>query len=125
MLPLAVILTAVTFLAGWVYLFHSRAAARLGVLEDEAANQRRIRLRRINGFFMLLLGASFFAILWLATQETGSPLVFALVCLATFVLLFVVVLLVLIDLRLTLRLRASRLRTLNEPPEQNKGQDRP
>jgi len=50
--------------AGWYYMFYSRAAHRLGAIENNAANLRRIRLRRVNGFIMFLLAVGLFAGVW-------------------------------------------------------------
>jgi UDP-N-acetylmuramyl pentapeptide phosphotransferase/UDP-N-acetylglucosamine-1-phosphate transferase len=96
--------------AGWFYLFYSRAATNLGEVEDPALNRRRIRLRRVGGFLMLLLAVAFTAGFYTFTGETESgalrnELGFMLAWLAVLVLLGSIVVLGLIDLRLTMRLR--------------------
>lgn len=96
--------------AGWYYMFYSRAATRLGGIEDETTNRWRQRLRRANGFVMFLLAVGFYAgfntIDPRASQSAAAA--FVAVWLSVFVLLLVIVLLVLFDLRLTLRLRHRR-----------------
>src|SRR5688572_31967441 len=47
--------------AGWYYMFYSQAASRLAGVESETVNRRRVRLRRLNGLMMFLLGIFFFA----------------------------------------------------------------
>ena len=41
---LGAIFSLLTAAAGWHYLFYSRAAHRLGVIEDAALNERRVML---------------------------------------------------------------------------------
>jgi drug/metabolite transporter (DMT)-like permease len=95
--------------AGWYYLFFSRAAGNLQGIEDEAANRRRIRLRRINGLLMLLLGAALFAMFSLLRREdSGGGL--ALSFLAVTALLLAVLALALVDLRLTVKMQHKRKR---------------
>lgn len=96
--------------AGWFYLFYSRAAHRLEGVEDPALNLRRIRLRRIGGFLMLLLATATIMGFYTFTGETESGALrnemgFMLSWLAVLVLLLGIVVLGLIDLRLTMRLR--------------------
>lgn len=95
--------------AGWYYLFYSRAAHRLVTMENASANRRRIGLRRVNGAAMILLAA----LLYIATQAVDPherPRSFVIVWLGIFVLLFVLVVLGLIDIRLTTRLRENQRR---------------
>src|SRR4051794_21059225 len=40
---------------GWYYLFYSRAAQKLGSIEEEQTNRRRGTLRRVNAVIMLLM----------------------------------------------------------------------
>src|SRR4051794_41753592 len=47
--PLPAILALLTGVAGWFYLFFSRAAHRLAGVEDDRLNRRRVRLRPIGG----------------------------------------------------------------------------
>jgi hypothetical protein len=94
--------------AGWYYMFYSRAAQKLGAVEDQQINVRRSRLRRIGGFAMFLLAVFLFAGFH-TVDAKASPLAFMLVWIAVFLLLFVIVVLALVDVRLTGRLRRSRL----------------
>jgi hypothetical protein len=93
--------------AGWYYMFYSRAATNLGEVEDQALNLRRQRLRRIGGFVMLLLAIAFYAGFNTVDVETSAAW-FVAVWLSVFVLLMMIVLLAMIDLRLTWRLRRPR-----------------
>ena len=90
--------------AGWYYLFYSRAAHRLALIEDQDLNQKRIRLRRIGGAVMILLAASVFA----GVFTVQTPHWFVAVWLAVLVLLGTIVVLALADLRLTLKLRRRK-----------------
>ena len=98
------ILSLLIAVAGWFYMFYSRAAHRLGVIESAPANLRRIRLRRINGFAMFLLAVGLFAGVW-SVDPKRTPSLFVFIWVGVFLLLFVVVVLALIDVRLTARLR--------------------
>ena len=107
---LAGIFALLTGAAGWFYLFYSRAAHRLGGIEDERLNARRIALRRVGGVAMLLLGGFFFAGFYAFEDPNRTPTAFLAVWLTVFALLVALVVLALIDLRLTrqLRRRASK-----------------
>ena len=97
-----------TAAAGWFYLFYSRAAQRLSDVEDQRLNARRVALRRVGGVAMLLLGGFFFAGFH-GLENTGwSPRALLWVWAAVFFLLIVIVVLAMIDLRLTYRLRSRR-----------------
>jgi hypothetical protein len=99
-------------IAGWFYLFYSRAAHKLGAIEEASVNNRRIRLRQVNGFVLLLLAIALYA--GFHTVNTEPPtMAFALVWLGVMVLLMVSVILGMVDLRLTLRLRRFRKIDLN------------
>jgi hypothetical protein len=92
--------------AGWFYIFYSRAAVKLRGVESSSANRLRIRLRQIGGVAMMLLGAAFYAgyvAIDHGRVETASALFFAVLG-----LLAVIIVLGLVDLRLTNRLRQSR-----------------
>lgn len=91
--------------AGWFYLFYSRAAHRLGAIEEECLNQRRIVLRRTGGIVMLLLGGLFFAGFAAFDEPDRAPRAFAAVWLTVLVLLVVIIVLAMMDLRLTCKLR--------------------
>lgn len=117
---LAAILALLTGVAGWFYMFHSRAAAGLIEVEDRALNARRVRLRRIGGFVMLALGAMFY-VAAAATEGEGRPgLLFVIGWLSVMCLLAALVVLALVDVRLTLRLR----RRQRQPPNRGHGLDR-
>ncbi len=90
-------------LAGWYYLFYSKAAARLAPLESPRLNVQRTRLRRICGAVMFALAVSFFA--GFNTVDERSPRAYLLVWLVVLVLLAVILVLAMADLRLTLKLR--------------------
>jgi hypothetical protein len=95
------ILALLVAVAGWYYLFYSKAAVRLSGIEDPALNQRRQRLRRTNGVVMLIMAV----LLYAGTDERFTPQVFILIWLGVFLLFFVFVALAVADLRLTARLR--------------------
>ena len=93
-------------IAGWFYMFYSRAAANLGSVEDAVLNAKRIRMRRVGGFVMLLLAVAFF-MLFYTFDSDDQAMQFIVTLLAVLVLLCMILVLGLIDLRLTLRLRRS------------------
>jgi hypothetical protein len=96
--------------AGWYYAFYSTAAHRLSGVEDPAANRVRIRLRRMNGLCMILLGATFY-LTASAIVQRWHPL-WILIFMATLCfLLFVTAVLALADVRLTRKMH-QRLRSL-------------
>jgi hypothetical protein len=105
---LAGIFALLTAAAGWYYLFYSRAAGRLSNVEDQRLNERRVRLRRIGGIGMVLLGGFFFAGIYGLEEPGWSPGTLMGIWLTVFVLLLVIVILAMIDLRLTYRLRARQ-----------------
>ena len=109
MSPLPAILALLTGVAGWFYLFYSRAALGLAGIEQERLNRRRIRLRRFGGLVMLLLAVGFYLGFYGFAPEQ-RPRTFVGVWLAVMVLLGMLVLLAMIDVRLTLRIRGSRRR---------------
>jgi drug/metabolite transporter (DMT)-like permease len=90
--------------AGWFYLFYSKAAHNLGAIEQQEFNRLRIRLRRTNGVVLLLLAACFAA----AYYGTGAQRTFVMLFMAVLVLLLGSVVLALIDVRLTRKLRRQR-----------------
>jgi hypothetical protein len=108
MFLLAAILSLLVAIAGWHYLFHSTAARKLGAVENERANLQRVRLRRLCGFFMLVLAAC----LYIGFRTLDRPELshrdgaIAMAWLGVAVLLlFLVVVLAILDVRLTNRLR--------------------
>ena len=102
------ILALLTGAAGWYYLFYSRAAHRLSGVEDERTNVTRVRLRRVAGAAMVLLGAALFAGFYTLDDSDQSPAAFAILWLAVFALLILIVILAMIDVRLTHRLRSRQ-----------------
>ena len=104
---LAAIFALLTGIAGWYYLFFSKAASRLAGVEDEALNRRRVRFRRAGGVAMLLLAVCFYAGFY-AVDADVAPGAFLAVWVAVFVLLLVVMVLAIIDVRLTARIRQRR-----------------
>jgi Na+/H+ antiporter NhaD/arsenite permease-like protein len=117
MRPLPGIFSLLVAIAGWHYLFYSRAAHRLGGMEDDRSNRQRIRLRRINGSVMLLLAVFFFAGFY-TVDDKVSPGAFLLVWLTVFVLMFFLTLLAFLDLLLTARMRRQRRQRRTNPPPQ-------
>jgi CDP-diglyceride synthetase len=106
---LPMILSLLIGAAGWYYLFYSRAAQRLVVIEAQRANDRRVRLRRANGAAMIVLAV----LLYLGSRAIDPqqrPRAFVVTWLAAFVSLLVIVALGLADVRLTLGLRKSARR---------------
>ena len=94
---------------GWYYLLYSRATERLERVEDQRSNRMRGLLRRSNAIVMLLmaLGIAF------GTYKFDGPGMereFIATWAAVMMLLLVAVVLAMIDLRLTIKLR----RTLKE-----------
>jgi hypothetical protein len=97
------ILALLVGVAGWYYLFYSKAAARLEGVEGSAINQRRQRLRRTNGAVMVLMAALLYA--GSRVEPDQEPQAFVSVWLGVLVLFFVFVVLGVADIRLTARLR--------------------
>ena len=102
------ILSLLTGIAGWFYLFYSKAAHGLGAVEEQRLNARRIRLRRLGGTVMLGLAVLMY-VGWYAVSLDPPTLAAAGVWLAVLVLLGMLSLLALVDMRLTARLRHRRL----------------
>ncbi len=103
------ILSLLIAVAGWHYLFYSRSAPGLASLELPSSNRRRIRLRRAGGCAMMALAVCFFAGFF--TVDFGQqPHAFVAIWLTVFVLLAVILVLGLIDMRLTMKLRQDQKR---------------
>lgn len=92
--------------AGWFYMFYSRAAHQLAGIEGTAANQKRIRLRRVGGCSMILLAVVFY--IGCDALNRHDLQLFSGMMLAVLALLALTLLLALIDLRLTRDLRRAR-----------------
>jgi UDP-N-acetylmuramyl pentapeptide phosphotransferase/UDP-N-acetylglucosamine-1-phosphate transferase len=105
---LPAILSLLTGVAGWFYMFYSKAAEGLGHVEEQRINNHRIRLRRVGGAVMLVLAALMY-IGWYAVSLDPPTLAAAGVWLAVLVLLALLSVLAMVDMRLTLRLRRRRL----------------
>jgi len=94
----------IVMVAGWYYLFYSRAATGLAGIEAAGANARRAALRRVGGAVMLLLGVAIFIGAYTVNQERPT-LAFAVIWGAVCLLLGAIVVLGAIDVRLTWKLR--------------------
>lgn len=93
-------------IAGWFYLFYSRAAANLSSVESQTINRLRVRLRRTGGLMMIVLAVAFYAAcVALDRQNMRSAAAYLGI-----VLLLLVAILVfgLIDLNLTRKVRRSQ-----------------
>ena len=95
--------------AGWFYMFYSRAAHRLAAVEDQQINRKRVLLRRVGGFAMVALGACFYAGYY-ATDSKQPTRAFAMLWFVVLMLMMLIMVLGLIDLRLTRRLREEQKR---------------
>jgi high-affinity Fe2+/Pb2+ permease len=100
---LPAIIALLAAVAGWHYLFYSRAAQGLDGVESSAANQRRSRLRRINATALLLLAAGFYA--GFQVDPHRHALIFLGLWTGVLVLLVMVIVLAVVDLWLTSRIR--------------------
>ena len=103
---LPVIFSLLVAAAGWFYMFYSRAAHNLTGVENDRLNLRRIRLRRVGGFMMFLLAVAFFVGFQPYVWQSDLAAV-GIWTLVLFLLLAIVVL-GLIDLRLTWQLRKRK-----------------
>jgi L-asparagine transporter-like permease len=106
------ILALLCGVAGWFYLFYSKAAARLSYVELKRDNALRVSLRRICGAAMFLLCFVLYVAINAVDDQT-SPRAFLIVWLAVLLLLLVIVPLSMIDLRLTAKLR-HRIRSARD-----------
>ena len=104
---LATTLAFLTAVAGWFYMFYSKAGHSLATIEGERLNTRRIRLRRLNGMIMFLLAIFIFAGFNTVSPEE-EPRAFIAIWMVVCALLASVLLLALIDLRLTMNIRRRR-----------------
>lgn len=98
----AVLLCVLVGAAGWHYMFYSQAAQRLHAAEGSASNRWRVRLRRVGGAAMLLLGLALAAALW--GLQAGWRELAMLGWLAVPLLLLALVVLAAVDVWLTRRL---------------------
>jgi hypothetical protein len=102
---LAPIVALLIAAVGWYYLFYSRATQRLEGVEAQRANRLRGMLRRTNAIIMLLMAVGI--ALGSIRMDRLTPEQFILTWSAVLILLFVAVMLALIDVRLTMRLRRA------------------
>jgi len=101
--------------AGWFYLFYSKAATRLAPFEPPAKNTLRIRLRRLCGAAMFLLGAAFY-VGFNAIDDRRSPAIYLAVWMASMLLLLLIVGLVAADIHLTKAIRRKPRDTSGNQP---------
>jgi hypothetical protein len=99
--------------AGWFYLFYSRAAENLSSIEDQRLNVRRTNLRRLGALIMLTL-AVLISVGSYGYDLDRPTISFFVIWLCVIVLLMVVVILALVDLRLTVKLRHAFKRRREE-----------
>ncbi len=90
--------------AGWFYLFYSRAAAKLVVVEPSFRNRVRVGLRRVCGAALFLLGIGCFAG-YNSVDDRRHPGVYLAVWVGVMFLLLVIMVLVAADIWFTLNLR--------------------
>lgn len=109
MKPLPGVLALIVLAAGWYYLFYSPAAHRLSGIEQPRLNALRVRLRRANGVVMMLLAVAFYAAAYTVDERTPQHTAM-LVLMSIPILLCAMIVLALIDVRLTHRLRRERKR---------------
>jgi len=107
---LPAVLALLVATAGWFYLFNPRAAQRLRGIEPGRANRLRIRLRQASGLIMLLTASCLYGGFRNVHQQLPSPL--AVITLMA--LLLGLIVLAMIDLHLTWRLR--RRDRAGDPP---------
>jgi membrane protein YdbS with pleckstrin-like domain len=105
MLPIFILLIAAF---GWYYLFYSRASQYLGAIEDQRNNRIRGVLRRINALVMLIMAVGI-ALGTYKFDQRGTELQFLVTWAVVMFLLLVFIVLAMIDVRLTWKLR-QRLR---------------
>jgi hypothetical protein len=108
MQSLSTILALLIGIAGWYYLFYSRAAHKLEGVESKRLNRMRVGLRRVGGLVLLLLAPMFFAGFHTVDADV-SPNAFVVIWLAVMLLLGVNVLLAMVDVVLTWKISRARL----------------
>lgn len=100
----AAVFALLTGVAGWHYLFFSKAAANLAGVEEQRLNLRRVVLRRVGGGVMLALGILFYAG-FNAVRPFEQPGAFVTIWMGVFLMLALIMVLALIDIRLTWKIR--------------------
>jgi hypothetical protein len=104
---LAAALALLTGIAGWHYLFFSKAAANLESVEERSLHRFRLWLRRAGGGAMVALAILLYAGAY-AVDPKSSKGTFLAVWLAVAALLALLVVFAMIDLRLTWKIRLRR-----------------
>jgi UDP-N-acetylmuramyl pentapeptide phosphotransferase/UDP-N-acetylglucosamine-1-phosphate transferase len=102
------IFSLVVAAAGWFYMFYSTAASRLASAEPSPANVLRVRMRRIGGLAMILLAIAFYVMFAALARE--DPVLAGTCLLVVCLLMSAIIVLGLVDLRLTHRIRSSQQR---------------
>ena len=105
---LSTVLALLIGIAGWYYLFYSRAAEKLAGVESYRLNRLRVWLRRAGGAVLLLLAPMFFAGFH-SVDPAADPDTFMSIWVIVMLLLGVNVLLAMADVGLTWKLRRQRL----------------
>ena len=105
---LSTVLALLIGIAGWYYLFYSRAAEKLALVESHRLNRLRVWLRRGGGLVLLLLAPLFFAG-FNTVDAHEDPQAFVGVWVCVMALLGINMLLALADVALTWKLRRQRL----------------
>ena len=108
MQSLSTVLALLIGIAGWYYLFYSRAAQTLAGVETQRLNRLRVWLRRAGGLVLLLLAPTFFAGFH-SVDYHDDPRAFVAIWVAVTILLGMNVVLALADITLTWKLRRQRL----------------
>ena len=103
---LPAIFSLIVAAAGWFYMFYSHAAENLARHEGSSTNRLRIRLRRIGGLAMMLLALAFY--LGSVAIEHEKMVTAAVMLLLVFVFICAVVVLGMVDLNLTNKLRREQ-----------------
>jgi len=106
MLWLVGIFSLLVAATGWYYAFYSDAATALVALEAQALNVRRVRLRRAGGVLMILLAICFYLGSVSADPQT-QPLRYVFLWIGVMTLMTSIVVLALIDIRLTWKLKQA------------------
>jgi hypothetical protein len=90
--------------SGWHYLFQARGP--YATVEDPTYryNIRRLHFRKLGGLLMLVLGSLIFAGFF-AVDQSEPTSAFIAIWLSVMTLVLIVILLALVDLRLTLKMR--------------------
>lgn len=102
-------LALAVMICGWFYLFYSRAAHRLESLEHGPSHRLRMRLRRVCGLLMVLLGVGIYAGSYSVDQEKPA-LAYALIWSGVMMVLLIILILAMIDVRLTWKMWRNRPR---------------